>query len=524
MAQEPETEKNASGIAHAAKRKWGYDAEQVDAFLERAHMLYEGEGAQLTQHDIQNVSFELVKGGYVIAQVDAALARLERAVVDKQTTWEISQHGRVAWKAQTEDLFKKLDAHAEREHGQRFKPGEGKNPSYDRKQVDSVIDKCLTKAAGELGVEEVSEADAKAIADTNSQTLSNVIFTQRKGKRGYDERQVDYYLAACAQLLTRLESYARVADFVGEPSEEAMAAAAPSVAPASGDSAAGETQMIAPLFAAPSATVPAAPVLPTVPTVTPSEEDSFDALNKAEHEIFTSAVTSPVSVPATPMNTPPAVPVVPPVFQPQTDSASSAPSAVEETQAFDPLADDAMEDAAPKAPAPTATDSQAPAAPAFPPAPVEPEPQQDPSLAALAHLAHTINETNQTENTFTPQVPSLSASDLPQVTTGSTSLSSLAASVPPSFTPEPAAPVPDSNPIVTPAPVVEQAPAEPSAPAEPAAEPAVAPAAEPSAEPDADKQQEDKKPEPSPAFRSIFPASGNDDNLDIPDLSFPSFE
>mgnify|MGYP000484780390 FL=1 len=160
MAQEPETEKNASGIAHAAKRKWGYDAEQVDAFLERAHMLYEGEGAQLTQHDIQNVSFELVKGGYVIAQVDAALARLERAVVDKQTTWEISQHGRVAWKAQTEDLFKKLDAHAEREHGQRFKPGEGKNPSYDRKQVDSVIDKCLTKAAGELGVEEVSEADA----------------------------------------------------------------------------------------------------------------------------------------------------------------------------------------------------------------------------------------------------------------------------------------------------------------------------------------------------------------------------
>lgn len=310
MAQEPETEKNASGIAHAAKRKWGYDAEQVDAFLERAHMLYEGEGAQLTQHDIQNVSFELVKGGYVIAQVDAALARLERAVVDKQTTWEISQHGRVAWKAQTEDLFKKLDAHAEREHGQRFKPGEGKNPSYDRKQVDSVIDKCLTKAAGELGVEEVSEADAKAIADTNSQTLSNVIFTQRKGKRGYDERQVDYYLAACAQLLTRLESYARVADFVGEPSEEAMAAAAPSVAPASSDSAAGETQMIAPLFAAPSATVPAAPVPPTVPTVTPSEEDSFDALNKAEHEIFTSAVTSPVSVPATPMNTPPAVPVL----------------------------------------------------------------------------------------------------------------------------------------------------------------------------------------------------------------------
>ena len=367
MAQEPETEKNASGIAHAAKRKWGYDAEQVDAFLERAHMLYEGEGAQLTQHDIQNVSFELVKGGYVIAQVDAALARLERAVVDKQTTWEISQHGRVAWKAQTEDLFKKLDAHAEREHGQRFKPGEGKNPSYDRKQVDSVIDKCLTKAAGELGVEEVSEADAKAIADTNSQTLSNVIFTQRKGKRGYDERQVDYYLAACAQLLTRLESYARVADFVGEPSEEAMAAAAPSVAPASSDSAAGETQMIAPLFAAPSATVPAAPVPPTVPTVTPSEEDSFDALNKAEHEIFTSAVTSPVSVPATPTNTPHAVPVVPPVSSRRPIPLLPRRAPLKRPRRSIRLPMMRWKMPRQKAPAPTATDSQAPAAPAFPP-------------------------------------------------------------------------------------------------------------------------------------------------------------
>lgn len=95
------------------------------------------------------------------------------------------------------------------------KPGEGKEPSYDRKQVDRIVDQCLTKAAGELGVEEVSEDDAKKLVDLNSQTVANVIFTQRKGKRGYDERQVDYYLNECVQLLTRLESYARVADFVG---------------------------------------------------------------------------------------------------------------------------------------------------------------------------------------------------------------------------------------------------------------------------------------------------------------------
>ena len=296
----------------------GYDSEQVDAFLERAHMLYEGEGAQLTQHDIQNVSFDLVKGGYVIAQVDAALARLERAVVDKQTTWEISQHGRVAWKAQTESLFRQLDAHSKREHGERFKPGEGKEPSYDRKQVDRIVDQCLTKAAGELGVEEVSEDDAKKLVDLNSQTVANVIFTQRKGKRGYDERQVDYYLNECVQLLTRLESYARVADFVGEPSESAMAAANPSAT----SLASQETQVVSPLFAVPA--VSAEPI--AQPAQVQNSTDSFDALNKAEREIFTTPATSPVSIPATQTAAPTYAPVVPPVFQPTISTRRSGNS------------------------------------------------------------------------------------------------------------------------------------------------------------------------------------------------------
>ena len=316
MAQEPESERNASGVARTSKRKWGYDSEQVDAFLERAHMLYEGEGAQLTQHDIQNVSFDLVKGGYVIAQVDAALARLERAVVDKQTTWEISQHGRVAWKAQTETLFSQLDAHSKREHGERFKPGEGKDPSYDRKQVDRIVDQCLTKAAGELGVEEVSEDDAEKLVDLNSQTVANVIFTQRKGKRGYDERQVDYYLNECVQLLTRLESYARVADFVGEPSESAMAAVNPSAT----SLASQETQVVSPLFAVPA--VSAEPI--AQPAQVQNSTDSFDALNKAEREIFTTPATSPVSIPAAQTAAPTHAPVVPPVFQP-TISTPPAP-------------------------------------------------------------------------------------------------------------------------------------------------------------------------------------------------------
>lgn len=515
MAQEPETERNASGIARAAKRKWGYDAEQVDAFLERAHRLYEGEGAQLTQHDIQNVSFELVKGGYVIAQVDAALARLERAVVDKQTTWEISQHGRVAWKAQTEDLFKKLDAHAEREPGERFKPGEGKNPSYDRKQVDRVIDKCLTKAAGELGLEQISEEDAKAIADMNAQTISNVVFTQRKGKKGYDERQVDYYLAACGQLLTRLESYARVADFVGEPSEESQS----NIASASAD---GGSPMITPLFAAPASAAPAAasaPSVPSAPAVTVAaagnEKDSFDALNKAEHEIFTSAVTSPVSAPTAKTDAPAVPPVVPPVFRPQATTLPAKPKASEETQVFDPIADSAPQ-------------ASAPQTPTVQPVPAESGTGSDPSLAALAHLAHAVNAASVTENTFTPQVPNLAMSETPKPAAPS-SPGPLAAPVPPSFAPEPAT-------SATPVAATSAAPSAPTAPepatsalqpepkpatsAVPTAKPVV-PAPEPPAKA---KQEQEKKQETDKPVQALFPTSIDSANLDIPDLSFPSFD
>ncbi len=165
MAHQDGADKGASGIARVGKRKWGYDPDQVDAFLDRAHALYESEDAHLTQQDIQNVSFDLSKGGYDITQVDAALSRLEQAVVDKQTTREITEHGRVAWKAQTEELYRQVCEHADRGTGERFARGHDRRPSYDRKQVDRLIDQIVDKAAAGLGVDGVSEQDVRKLAD-----------------------------------------------------------------------------------------------------------------------------------------------------------------------------------------------------------------------------------------------------------------------------------------------------------------------------------------------------------------------
>ena len=74
--------------------------------------------------------------------------------------------------------------------------------------MDRLVDQIVDKAAAALGVDGVTEDDVRSLADLNANTVNNVIFTQRKGKKGYDERQVDYFLNACVQLLSRLESYA----------------------------------------------------------------------------------------------------------------------------------------------------------------------------------------------------------------------------------------------------------------------------------------------------------------------------
>lgn len=391
MAQQPESGRNASGIARAGKRKWGYNPEQVDEFLERTHALYDSEDAQLTQQDIQNVSFDLSKGGYVISQVDAALGRLERAVVDQQTTREIARHGRVVWKAQTEDLYRSLAAHADRVARQRFRPGDAKAPSYDRKQVDRLVDQVIDKAAAELGVDGVTADDVKDLVDVNSTSVANVIFTQRKGKRGYDERQVDNYLNACVRLLSRIESYARVSDYVHDPattqqrSAVAETAAAPALFPPreqtqSLDTAASPTVM----------------------------DDDFAELHRVEQQIFA------VPAPAAPRE--PAVAPVPPAPVP-VPSAPTAETVSPVTTTAMPAPAPTPEYTTPAAPAPVAWDyarPTEPAAAAQQPEQSTPEKSEDP-LSGLAHLAAAVQQTQPMPTASDPQVPSLDVPSVPTV-------------------------------------------------------------------------------------------------------------
>lgn len=414
----------ATGIARAGKRKWGYDPAQVDAFLSKAHKLYDGEGAQLTQADIQNVSFDAVKDGYVIAQVDAALARLERAVVDKQTAWEIGQKGRVAWRAATEELYRSIERHLERKPRERFDGGKPKHPSYDRKQVDRLVDRVADKAALDLGLPQPQGLDAKTLEGVTATAVSNSVFTQRKGAKGYDEREVDYFLNACAQLLSRIESYERVGDALAED-EAARADAAPAPAALPGG--------VAPLFSPDTQRqAPAAPPQPAddeAPRAfAPTTRESFDALHEAEQHLFTApaapaaaptipsfapaasastvasshtprtAASSPTHAAAEPHTASPArtvsspthtpVPAVAPSFAPTTQATRPAYHPVPPVPSTAPSA----------APAPTT-----PAAPQEPPAPAMPAPSSMPT-AAVPVIQPAVSEP---QPVFVPKIPDL---------------------------------------------------------------------------------------------------------------------
>lgn len=387
MAEQPESSRNAPRIARAGKRKWGYNPEQVDEFLERTHALYDSEDGQLTQQDIQNVSFDLCKDGYVISQVDAALGRLERALVDQQTTREITRHGRVTWKAQTEDLYRTLAMHAGRAKRQRFRAGGPAAPSYDRKQVDRIVDQVLDKAAAELGVDGMTADNVRDLVDLNSTSVANVIFTQRRGRRGYDERQVDNYLNACVRLLSRLESYARVSSYVNDPAST----------PQQDLTSDRNASQAAALFSAREETTIFDDASPTVMT------DDFDSLHRAEEQIFAvPPAPNPNPVPVPPAQSAvPAPPAPTVVLQPASDQTDSP---VPDAAAAAPLfATETIPVPAPQAPAPETSDVM--------------RPSGDTALSDLAHLAASVQAPAAQPVVSEPQVPDL---NLPIVPTFST--------------------------------------------------------------------------------------------------------
>ncbi|MBR6439839.1 MAG: hypothetical protein IKS61_00755, partial [Aeriscardovia sp.] len=165
---------------------------------------------------VQISSFDLQKGGYRISDVDGALMRLERAISDKHTRWEVEYRGTEGWMEETLGLALTLKPRVQAPLCKRFDNGKRKSVSYDRQQVDQVMDDSWYTICKHLSIS--PEAKLRDPLDVDAIGVSDSIFTQKKGKKGYGEPSVDAYLNRVVQVLNRIESFKRLGYRMPDPS------------------------------------------------------------------------------------------------------------------------------------------------------------------------------------------------------------------------------------------------------------------------------------------------------------------
>src|SRR5215212_6450525 len=169
-------------FARSGKFSKGYDVEQVESFLGRARTAYEenGRGPAMTSWHVRTVGFDLVRGGYDVDAVDAALDRIEDAFARREKQRGEERSGSQAWQTQLRTQEQSLRAQLARPDGERFPRGSGMELTYDVRQVDELCRRI-----------EEAFVNGRALAPD---TVRLAVFKSRRGGRGYREASVDAFL------------------------------------------------------------------------------------------------------------------------------------------------------------------------------------------------------------------------------------------------------------------------------------------------------------------------------------------
>lgn len=181
------TDTNTPAITFAETRgaTKGYDKKSVDEFLARARGAFEDGGEPMTAADVRQVAFPIVRRGYVIAAVDAALGRVEDAFAARERERAVTTNGVHAWVGQTRETAQVVLDRLSRPKGRRFDRVSALRYGYRFDEVDLVSDK-LSRYL-ETG-ESVSVEQVRAVA-----------FRMQRG--GYRETQVDAVLDAVIEVM-----------------------------------------------------------------------------------------------------------------------------------------------------------------------------------------------------------------------------------------------------------------------------------------------------------------------------------
>lgn len=168
----------------------GYNPEQVDHYFSIAHEIYvDSDVDEMDSEGVRTVAFDIVRGGYDPARVDAALDRLEAAFLQRRRADFVARNGRQAWMDEVAQLATTLYPRLLRPDGERF--AEPKTRGYAKDEVDDLME----RIAGYFeSSEPLTAAEVRA-----------AIFPTARKSQAYAEGPVDRYLARVVEVLLSVE-------------------------------------------------------------------------------------------------------------------------------------------------------------------------------------------------------------------------------------------------------------------------------------------------------------------------------
>ncbi len=170
----------------AVGRHKGYRREDVDAFLARARAAFEQpDSAEIDSTAVRTVAFALVRHGYQVGAVDAALGRIEDAFAAREREHALTRSGAGSWVGQSRELAQETLDRLSRPRGHRFRRVGLLRFGYRIDEVDLVADKLARFL--ETG-EPVTVDQVRSVAF-------------RMQRRGYSEAQVDAVLDAVVEVI-----------------------------------------------------------------------------------------------------------------------------------------------------------------------------------------------------------------------------------------------------------------------------------------------------------------------------------
>lgn len=172
----------AFSLTHGRTR--GYHRAAVDSFLAAARKAFEGDGA-LSASDVRVASFPLVKNGYVVAEVDAALGRVEDALAGRERDRIVRSRGAGAWVEQARGEAQVILDHLARREKHRFSRTGMLTFGYRIDEVDHVADRIVRYLR-----------DGEPLT---AEQLRSAAFRMQRG--GYREEQVDSLLDATIDVI-----------------------------------------------------------------------------------------------------------------------------------------------------------------------------------------------------------------------------------------------------------------------------------------------------------------------------------